>query len=389
MSKKLLIEGWRGINHSYAMVNQYQMLALAKLNIDFCHHDLPFFNPNWNQDQNFCGFDESAIARLNEVKIFADQDQIDATYRISYPYRLYPSKSDHLFVFGTSEYQSVTDEMIFDDGLKIKNADRPLTIVTPSNWSKVGFLKAGFRDEQVKVIPHGVDQSIFKPLEDEVRNQYRNALGANRDTFVILSVGAMTANKGIDLLLGAYLQLKPKYPQIKLVLKDQSNLYGISANDVINQYCTSNGINLTSNEMRDAVQGFFVMSQNLSLVQLNGLYNAADCYVSPYRAEGFNLTPLEAAAAGTPIIVTKGGSTDDYVNECAADQIEAIKVDVKEKTFLEPNLGSLMEKLEKRIAKNRNSIKSEFQGKVIGKNYTWDLVAKRMASSLNIYKDSL
>jgi glycosyltransferase involved in cell wall biosynthesis len=389
MSKKLLIEGWRGINHSYAMVNQYQMLALAKLNIDFCHHDLPFFNPNWNQDQNFCGFDESAIARLNEVKIYADQDQIDATYRISYPYRLYPSKSDHLFVFGTSEYQSVTDEMIFDDGLKIKNADRPLTIITPSNWSKVGFLKAGFRDEQVKVIPHGVDQSIFKPLEDEVRNQYRNALGANGDTFVILSVGAMTANKGIDLLLGAYLQLKPKYPQIKLVLKDQSNLYGISANDVINQYCTSNGINLSSNEMRDAVQGFFVISQNLNLVQLNGLYNAADCYVSPYRAEGFNLTPLEAAAAGTPIIVTKGGSTDDYVNECAADQIEAIKVDVKEKTFLEPNLGSLMEKLEKRIVKNRNSIKSEFQGKVIGKNYTWDLVAKRMASSLNIYKDSL
>ena len=384
MSKKLLIEGWRGINHSYAMVNQYQMLALAKLNIDFCHHDLPFFNPNWNQDQNFCGFDESAITCLNEVKIYADQDQIDTTYRISYPYRLYPSKSDHLFVFGTSEYQSVTDEMIFDDGLKIKNADRPLTIVTPSNWSKVGFLKAGFRDEQVKVIPHGVDQSIFKPLEDEVRNQYRNALGANRDTFVILSVGAMTANKGIDLLLGAYLQLKPKYPQIKLVLKDQSNLYGISANDVINQYCTSNGINLTSNEMRDAVQGFFVISQNLNLVQLNGLYNAADCYVSPYRAEGFNLTPLEAAAAGTSIIVTKGGSTDDYVDKSFATQIESNMIDENGNNFLEPDFESLIDELTDEIEHKKSSTNRNSALGFINQNFTWELVAKKMIQEFGL-----
>ena len=384
MSKKLLIEGWRGINHSYAMVNQYQMLALAKLGIDFCHHDLPFFNPNWNQDQNFCGFDEAAISRLNEIKTYTDQDQIDATYRISFPYRLYPSKSDHLFVFGTSEYQSVTDDMIFDDGLKIKNADRPLTIITPSNWSKVGFLKAGFRDEQVKVIPHGVDQSIFKPLEDEVRDQYRNALGSNKDTFVILSVGAMTANKGIDLLLGAYLQLKPKYPQIKLVLKDQSNLYGISANDVINQYCTSNGINLSSNEMRDAVQGFFVISQNLNLNQLNGLYNAADCYVSPYRAEGFNLTPLEAAAAGTPIIVTKGGSTDDYADPSFALQIESQIKTADGRTYLEPDSDSLIEQLTNVIEEKNLLIDQDGALLFIEKNLTWKSVSKKLMEEFNL-----
>ncbi|QWD49529.1 glycosyltransferase family 4 protein [Polynucleobacter paneuropaeus] len=384
MSKRLLIEGWRGINHSYAMVNQYQMLALAKLGIDFCHHDLPFFNPNWNQDQNFCGFDEAAISRLNEIKTYTDQDQIDATYRISFPYRLYPSKSDHLFVFGTSEYQSVTDDMIFDDGLKIKNADRPLTIITPSNWSKVGFLKAGFRDEQVKVIPHGVDQSIFKPLENDVRDQYRNALGSNKDTFVILSVGAMTANKGIDLLLGAYLQLKPKYPQIKLVLKDQSNLYGISANDVINQYCTSNGINLSSNEMRDAVQGFFVISQNLNLNQLNGLYNAADCYVSPYRAEGFNLTPLEAAAAGTPIIVTKGGSTDDYVDESFATQIASKMRLENGMSFLEPSLESLVEKIANQINRKSIDINIKARQTFINQTFTWESIAKKFILEFSI-----
>ena len=32
ISKNLLIEGWRGINHSYAMINQYQIRELLKNN---------------------------------------------------------------------------------------------------------------------------------------------------------------------------------------------------------------------------------------------------------------------------------------------------------------------------------------------------------------------
>ena len=64
----------------------------------------------------------------------------------------------------------------------------------------------------------------------------------------------------------------------------------------------------------DVLSNIFFISRNMDLSTLNELYNITDCYVSPYRAEGFNLTPLEAAASGTPIIVTKGGSTDDYFN---------------------------------------------------------------------------
>jgi hypothetical protein len=41
----LLIEGWRGLNHSYGLVNQYQILELLKIDgLRLFHHDLPFFN---------------------------------------------------------------------------------------------------------------------------------------------------------------------------------------------------------------------------------------------------------------------------------------------------------------------------------------------------------
>jgi len=53
------------------------------------------------------------------------------------------------------------------------------------------------------------------------------------------------------------------------------------------------------------------------------LYQAADAYVSPYLAEGFNLPVLEAAACGLPVICTKGGPTDDFTHPDFALQIES------------------------------------------------------------------
>jgi glycosyltransferase involved in cell wall biosynthesis len=46
--------------------------------------------------------------------------------------------------------------------------------------------------------------------------------------------------------------------------------------------------------------------------ELRLVYGAADLYVSPYRAEGFNLPVLEAMACGTRVLVTEGGATDDF-----------------------------------------------------------------------------
>ena len=219
MVKKLLVEGWRGINHSYAMVNQFQLLELKKLPLDLYHNDIPFYGKNWNPIQNFCGFDEKAAQEIGSIPGLVEESSADAIYRIGFPYNLMPTKSNKLFVYGTSEYQMLNQDMVNLQNNLTAYKDLPLIIITPSNWSKVGFTNAGFRDEQVKVISHGVDLSIFKPLSPELRNKYRELLGANTESFVLLSVGAMTKNKGIDILLAAYIQLKKKYPQMSLKIK--------------------------------------------------------------------------------------------------------------------------------------------------------------------------
>ena len=49
------------------------------------------------------------------------------------------------------------------------------------------------------------------------------------------------------------------------------------------------------------------------------MFNAADLYISPYLAEGFNLTVLESLCAGLPVLVPETGSTHEYINDIASN----------------------------------------------------------------------
>ena len=58
-SKNLLIEGWRGINHSYAMINQYQIRELLKNNkFKIYFKDVPYFDSEWNKKDNSSGLED-------------------------------------------------------------------------------------------------------------------------------------------------------------------------------------------------------------------------------------------------------------------------------------------------------------------------------------------
>ena len=57
-------------------------------------------------------------------------------------------------------------------------------------------------------------------------------LKLKNDDFVFLNAGNMSSNKGIDYLLVAFAILRKKYKNLKLIIKDQSNLYGTSGKDI-------------------------------------------------------------------------------------------------------------------------------------------------------------
>ena len=120
-----------------------------------------------------------------------------------------------------------------------------------------------------------------------------------------------------------------------------------------------------------------IVSKNLNLKEIRNLYSITDCYVSPYLAEGFNLTPLEAAACGSQIVVTKGGCTDDYYNSCLGYQIESNEKKIKDSYLLEPKIDSLVSILEEKIINNVDNFKIE-RSKYVTKNFSWDKVVSKL-----------
>ena len=375
--KNILVEGWRGINHSYALVNQHQLLELKKLNVNIFHTDLPYFNKGWNKQTNANGFDELSNQVIRSIPGPPSTIQrFDITYRISFPYRYYPANSDRLYVFGTAEYQSI-DGLVFNNDLSDSIKNPNVKIVTPSNWSKVGFLKSGFQEDQIEVIPHGIDPNVYKPISADKRKQARDILGLNDDDFAILSLGAITWNKGIDVLLQAFSLLRKKFRHIKLVLKDQSNLYGIFARDILGELIKEYPDRFSD----EVISSIGFMSMNLTFHDLNGLYGCADCYISPYRAEGFNLTPLEAAASGVPIIVTEGGATDDYCHNSFAMKIRGKQITKANETYIEPNLDSLIEQMTILIEDRNDEIDQVNAVEFIKKNFTWSICTRKLVDS--------
>ena len=152
----VLIEGWRNINHSYSLVNQWQINELLNsCNIFF--KDVPFVEKDWNIKKNDSGIDDNLKNTINNLKIPGSNQNFDVTYRISSPYNFEKDfNSKVLFVFGTCEYKYLYKEFYKNGSPEILKYEENFFIHTPSNWSKDGFLKAGFREDQIIVIPHGV-----------------------------------------------------------------------------------------------------------------------------------------------------------------------------------------------------------------------------------------
>ena len=62
----ILVEGWRNINHSYALVNQWQIFELIKSSKIY-FQDIPFPNENWNSQRNDSGLREEVKNIINRM----------------------------------------------------------------------------------------------------------------------------------------------------------------------------------------------------------------------------------------------------------------------------------------------------------------------------------
>jgi glycosyltransferase involved in cell wall biosynthesis len=311
---RLVVEGWRFLPHSYALVAQSHCLSLARRDdIDLRFVDLPFYDAAWKPAPGiFSVADEAVLAALRPPEESFDAEAT-FTLRPERPDFTAP-RTGRRFSFATAEFRVLAPQNASGFG-SAAEVPSSVNVVTPSRWAAVAYERFGFPPERVHVVPHGIDPSVFRP-DEAGRRAMRASLGVG-DAFLYVSAGAMTWNKGLDLLLSAFARVVQARPEARLLLKGADALYPSRA-------MVSEVLGELSALDRSAVQERLIYEgRTFSAKVMADLLRAADCYVSPYRAEGFNMPVLEAMACGVPVLCTEGGPTDEFTEPTFAGRIRS------------------------------------------------------------------
>lgn len=382
MTYQMIVEGWRFLPHSYSIVNQFQCLEILKREeIELFHQDIPYLKEDWVRYDNL--FSESEEMTLKNIKEPSINQHADTTLRIGFPYRFNLSNSKRTYVFITSEQSYVSDKSIWlNFSLEEAHRNFDVVLITPSNWSKNGLERSGADSSRIAIVPHGIDPNIYKPLAEQSRKLLRKQFGLDGN-FVFLSIGSMSYNKRMDLVMKAFARVVERYPDARLVLKGLDNMYP-SRNDLTNL----TKMFLNDREAALVLERLIYIGLPLPFSEVAKLYQMADAYVSPYGAEGFNLPVLEAAACGLPVICTKGGSTDDFTNLDFALHIDSqlVKTNFDDLAiWLNANLENLVELMHFVIERDSFRNLAKIKGSnFVHQNFTWKHVVDRLLSVMEI-----
>ena len=164
-------------------------------------------------------------------------------------------------------------------------------ILCVSHSQKEKLASEGAPAHKMSVIHNGVDFSIFSPKPEEVRAPRR-----------LVFSGALVPDKGLHVLIGSYIELKAKFPDLELEVFGSSALWSRDDYlDIKNLAATVPGITFHGKKsQREIAAGF----------RRSGICVVPSIWFDPYP-----LTSLEAQACGAPVVAFKmGGLPEGIVN---------------------------------------------------------------------------
>ena len=163
-------------------------------------------------------------------------------------------------------------------------------VVCPSHYVRSDLIDAGFDERRVTVVPWGVD---IVGVDDATAVEViaRHSLP---DEFM-LAVATLEPRKNLKRLVDAHARI-PHPPA--LVVAGAPGWGGVAE------------------ELHDTASGVHFLG-HVSASDLQALYSRAQLLAYPSEEEGFGLPVLEAMAAGTPVVTSRGTATEEAAGGAA------------------------------------------------------------------------
>lgn len=236
-------------------------------------------------------------------------------------------------------------------------------VIVNSNYMK-GHVQGlfGLPFDKISVIPNGINLNNFTGIERDYDFRRKFAMDNEK---IILYVGRLVYEKGVQHLISAMPKILDHYHDSKLVIAGKGGML-----DELKAQVDSMGL---SNKV------YFTGYLNQKEVQK--MYKCADVAVFPSTYEPFGIVALEAMLAGIPTVVSDIGG----LNEIVEHGVNGMKSYAGNPNSIADSVLSLLfdQQLAMNVTKNaKNKVKNEFNWQKIAQDthYIYELaISKTMA----------
>lgn len=252
----------------------------------------------------------------------------------------------------------------------------------PSDWAYEVLIANGISPEMIDIVPGGVDINCFQPF---LRKPYSAKSGT---PFKFLTIGKYEERKGYPQLLEGFKNAFGDSEDVQLLIKGDFHLKHESKKEELTALIKSYGLRNVKTYWGDWTQDLLI-----------GLYNYADSFVYPSRAEGWGLPLIEAIACGLPVTSTFYSGHTEFLKPIKGKFIEIESTleninDVEFQGYWENNntdYGVWAKPNSESITKNLLALKSNYEthaeaalqaSKIIRTQFTWVKAAECALTSI-------
>ena len=169
-------------------------------------------------------------------------------------------------------------------------------VIVNSNYMKNELQRLfGLPYEKINVIPNGVDLHLYDNIERDYEFRRKYAMDNEK---IILFIGRLVYEKGIQNLIAAMPKVLSSYNDAKLIIAGKGGMINELRNQV-NALGLSNKVYFT---------GY------LAGKDVKKMYKCADVAVFPSTYEPFGIVAIEAMLSGNPIVVSDVGGLNEIVD---------------------------------------------------------------------------